>query len=75
MANSFKRIKSISGKLGPFIFRTHKNGIITAYYRQHKHPHSTSNPRDIIERLSNELREIADHLGLIITDFNVDYDE
>ena len=32
--NTRRRIKRISGKLGPFVFRTYPDGKITAYYKQ-----------------------------------------
>lgn len=68
--NSGHRILSISGKLGKFIFRTRKNGMITAYYKQPENESLCSQDADILESLSDQLRTIADQLGLSITQIN-----
>ena len=70
--NPKRRIKAISGRLGDFIFRTYPNGKITAYYKPKNEPLS-SQPRAVIESLSNQLRETADELGLTITSINCNY--
>ena len=73
LINSGKRIRSISGKLGPFVFRTYTGGIIKAYYKQPKNDSPSVHSRSIIESLSVQLREIAEQLGLTITRINCDY--
>ena len=70
--NSGLRIRSISGKLGNFIFRTYKNGKITAYYKPSHHDSLCGHDAAIIESLSNQLRLLADQLGLSITHINFD---
>lgn len=68
LINSKKQILSLSGRLGPFIFRTLQNGLITAYYK----PKSSSDKqlsrphRENIETISRQLREITDQLGLSV---------
>jgi len=63
------RIASISGRLGPFIFRTLPDGRITAYYKP-KHGASSTRYRSNYESLSVQLQEIADQLGLTVTSIN-----
>ena len=58
------RIKSLSGRLGSFIFRTYANGLITAYYKPRKNEPTTSHLRDKYEALSRQLREMIEPLGL-----------
>ena len=69
LANSKKIIKSISGRLGNFIFRTYPNGAITAYYKPSKKHPLTGDYREQVEILSRQLRDIADQLRLTITHF------
>ena len=69
MINSGRRIKAISGRLGNFIFRTYKDGKITAYYSPKHLPiseHCATNVLAIID----QLREMTDQLGLHITSYN-----
>ena len=68
--NPGHRLKSISGRFGPFIFRTHTSGLITAFYKPKKSTNVESlsvHSRSVFESLSVQLREISDMLGLKIT--------
>ena len=71
--NPGTRIKSISGRLGPFIFRTSKNGQISAYYKP-KNGSLSSHSAANYESLSSHLREIAADMGISITSINYNYD-
>ena len=77
--NTGRRIKSISGRVGYFIFRTYRDGHISAYYMPNKRWHfdetSSSQYRTIIESLSNHLREIAADLGLSVESITFDFRE
>ena len=64
--NTGQRIQSISGRLGPFIFRTHQNGLITAFYKP-KNGSNTYQSRINYVSLSYQLREITDIFALQIT--------
>ena len=71
MINTGRRIKAISGRLGNFIFRSYKDGKITAYYSPKHVPLSVqcaTNMRAIMD----QLREMTDQLGLYITSCNYD---
>ena len=73
LANSHQRIQSISGRLGPFIFRTYKDGRITAFYKPKVTPlvlPSSDRHRSNYEALSSQLREITSDLGLTIVSIN-----
>ena len=72
--NTRKRIKSLSGKLGPLVFRTYNDGHIDAYLNP-KHAACTGDCREYIEGLTRLLREVADSFALIITDINIDYED
>ena len=61
------RIKSLSGRLGDFIFRTYQNGLITAYYKPRKNEPLSSHLRANYEALSSKLREMITPLGLSIS--------
>ena len=76
--NPGHRLKSISGRFGSFIFRTHTSfifrthtsGLITAFYKPKKSTNVESlsvHSRSVFESLSVQLREISDMLGLKIT--------
>jgi hypothetical protein len=65
--NSGIRIRSLSGRLGNFIFRTYQNGLITAYYKPRKNEPLSRLQRDNYETLSRQLREMIDPLGLSIS--------
>ena len=70
LKNTGRRIKSLSGRLGPFIFRTYQNGLITAFYKPKKAARTEANPshnRADFESLSSQLREIAYMCALQIT--------
>jgi hypothetical protein len=73
--NTKRRVRSISGRLGNFIFRTHKDGHISAFYKPKKRefvePLSRQH-RAIIESLSRQLREITDMLAIEQLSFNFD---
>ena len=72
LSNSKKFIRSISGRLGPFIFRTYADGkLIKAYYKPRRS--STGSQRDNIESLSGLLRRIADELQLTVVSINYDH--
>ena len=71
LRNTYTRIQSISGRLGDFIFRSCKDGKITVFYKPKHLPLSYQCPTNH-EALSNQLREITDELGLIITSINYD---
>ena len=65
--NPGHRLKSISGRFGSFIFRTHTSGLITAFYKPKKSTNVESlsvHSRSVFESLSVQLREISDMLGL-----------
>ena len=68
--NTRRRIKSISGKLGPFVFRTYPDGKITAYYKQPRNETESSRYRANFDALSKQIREIADQLALVIIAIN-----
>jgi len=73
--NDHTRIQSLSGRLGNFIFRTHPDGHISAFYKPKKleFPNPSSDQsRAIIEALSDQLREITAYLGLSVSSFNFD---
>ena len=75
--NSYTRIRSISGRVGYFIFRTSRDGRISAYFcPSPKHPliieGASGEYRTVFESLSSHLREIAANLGLSITSINFD---
>lgn len=72
MANTGHRITSISGRLGNFIFRTYKDGRITAFFQPRKNESITFQCPSILESLSSQLREITHDLGLSIVSFNFD---
>lgn len=65
MHNSGRRIKTISGRLGNFIFRTYKDGKITAYYKPKHLPLSSQCASNMLA-ICGQLREITDQLGLHI---------
>ena len=73
LKNSRKRIKSISGRLGEFIFRTYKDGKITAYYKPRKNRFPSGGHRGYYEVLSRLLRDIAAQFDLTITQINYDF--
>ena len=73
LANSKKMIKSLSGRLGSFIFRTLKDGRITAYYKPRKGATNKGFSRDQIVVLYRELCKIAYELQLSVTSLNVDF--
>ena len=73
--NSRIRIKALSGRLGPFIFRTYANGLITAYYKPRKNEPLSSHLRANYEALSNQLREMIEPLGLSITSIHTNLPE
>ena len=65
--NPGHRLKSISGRFGSFIFRTHTSGLITAFYKPKKSTNVESvsvHSRSVFESLSVQLREISDMLIL-----------
>ena len=68
--NTGRRIKSISGRFGLFIFRTYKDGKIAAYYKPRKIDSISDRSRTNFGSLSNQLREIADNLALTIVSIN-----
>ena len=72
MANTHRRIKSISGRLGDFIFRTYHDGHITAYYKPKPQKNETpsSQCRANFDAISSQLREITDQLALSILSIN-----
>lgn len=74
MHNTGQRIKSLSGRLGPFIFRTHRSGLITAFYKP-KNGSISGQCRSIYESLSSQLREITDMLALQITSIETNLPE
>lgn len=71
MINSGRRIKAISGRLGDFIFRTLKDGKITAYYSPKSLPISKHCATNMLA-IFDQLREMTDQLGLHITSYNYD---
>lgn len=68
--NSQRRILSISGKLGPFVFRTYRDGKITVYYHPPKNERNSRQYRDDFEALSKQLHDIAEQLDLSVTAIN-----
>ena len=76
LTNTGRRIKSISGRVGYLVFRTYRDGRISAYYlpnrRWHLNDTSSSHYRENIEALSSHLREIAADLGLFIDSVTFD---
>ena len=71
--NTHTRIHSISGRMGDFIFRTSGDGKISAFYKPKKTlfpDPSSDHCRAIIGPLSDQLREMADYLGLEMTSLN-----
>ena len=62
--------KSLSGRLGPFIFRTYSNGDIRAYYMPDS---STTQSIPDYESLYTQLREIVGTLNLEIIQITCDY--
>ena len=72
--NTKQRILALSGRFGPFIFRTYKNGLITAFYKP-KNGSLSGDYRSIYESLSNQLREIATDLALQITSIETNLPE
>ena len=77
LANTRRRIKSISGRLGDFIFRTYQDGKITAYYKPQplKNEPISSQCRANFDAISKQLREMADQLALTITSINYLYEQ
>lgn len=73
LSNTQRRIRSISGKLGLFVFRTYKDGSISAYYKQPKHGPLSDQSRVNFGSLSDQLREIATELALSILSINYSY--
>lgn len=65
--------KSLSGRLGPFIFRTYPDGDIRAYYMP-KIDSSTTQSIVDYESLYSQLREIVDTLNLEIIQITCDYE-
>ena len=70
MHNDKKIIKTLSGRVGNFIFRTSQDGQIKAFFKPRP---GTGLYRGNIETISRELREIASFAGLSFNDFNWDY--
>lgn len=76
--NTHRRVHSISGRLGNFIFRTHKDGHISAFYKPKKPEFVgalSGQHRAIIGSLSDQLREITDMLAIEQVSFNFDIKE
>ena len=71
MLNTGRRIKAISGRLGNFIFRSYKNGKITAFYKPKHVPLSVQCATNMLA-IMDQLREMTDQLGLYITSYNYD---
>ena len=71
MHNSGRRIKAISGRLGNFIFRTFKDGKITAFYKPKHLPISDQCATNMLA-IFDQLREMTDQLGLHIVTYNYD---
>ena len=71
MINTGRRIKAISGRLGNFIFRSYKNGKITAFYSPKHVPLSVQCATNMLA-IFDQLREMTDQLGLHITSYNYD---
>lgn len=71
MINTGRRIKAISGRLGNFIFRSYKDGKITAYYSPKHVPLSVQCATNMLA-IMDQLREMTDQLGLYITSYNYD---
>lgn len=69
LTNTGHRIKSLSGRLGPFIFRTYKDGKMTAFYKPKKGASSVQCASNF-EALSCQLREMTSDLGLTIVSIN-----
>ena len=69
------RIKSLSGRLGNFIFRTYNSGLITAFYSPRKTGSMSVQSREQYEALSCQLREMIDPLGLSITSIHTNLPE
>ena len=74
LLNTRRRIKSLSGRLGDFIFRTYQDGRITAYYKprppKRKNEAPSSQYRADFDAISKQLREITDQLALNILSIN-----
>ena len=77
LENTGHRIKALSGRLGPFIFRTYKDGKITAFYKPRitrlAGP-SSGQCASNFEALCFQLREITTDLGLSIVSINYNDD-
>ena len=65
--------KSLSGRLGPFIFRSYTDGDIRAFYMP-KNDSSTTQSIVDYESLYSQLREIVDTLKLEIIKISCDYE-
>ena len=68
--NTGKRIRSISGRLGEFIFRTSQDGQISCYYKPRKNDSLSGQCPSILDALSSHLRDIARDLGLSVASIN-----
>ena len=68
--------ESLSGRLGPFVFRTYPDGVIRAHYLPKRRKNGSSTVQSIVdyESLYSQLREIAESMGLQITQINYDYE-
>ena len=78
LQNTGHRIKSLSGRLGPFIFRTYQDGLITAFYKPKntaKNESLSVHSRSVYESLSSQLREMASMLSLKIISINTNLPE
>ena len=67
--NTHKRIHSISGRMGDFIFRTSGEEKISAFYKPKKTlipDPSSDHCRTIIGPMSVHCREMVDYLGLVV---------